>query len=220
MSQETFRLQPDLSADDLERLLAAPIVAMDCEMTGLHPQRDWLCLVQICDPDGHVNLIKNHHWVDAPRLKMLLTAPQVMKVFHYAVADCTFLFQAFRADVANVYCTKIASKIARTYTGSHGLASIVRELFGVELDKGAQSSDWLRDDLSEEQLRYAANDVIRLLDIKARLDDLLQRKGTLPSGMTYVDLNERCRQFIPTLAHLWINGWDFGREDGVSIFSH
>jgi len=215
-----FALQEDLTDDDLERLLACEAVAVDTELTGLNPNRDLLCLVQICDDERTVNFLKTRNWAACENLKRLLLDPGVIKIFHFALADCSFFLTNLGVTVQNAYCTKIASKIARTYSPEHSLSVLVKEFFRVDLDKTQTSTDWLRDDLTPEQLKYAANDVLWLIDLKRELEGILSRKGNLPTSLTYEELNARCQTFIPNLVHLSVNGWDFGREDRNSVFGY
>ena len=213
-----YPLQEDLTPEDLERLRRAGTIAVDTELTGLNPNRDLLCLVQISDADRNVNFLKTLDWSRSVWLKELLLDPGVTKIFHFALADCSFFLSHLGVIVNSAYCTKIASKLARTYSPEHSLSVLVKEFFKVELDKSQTSTDWLRDDLSADQLSYAANDVIWLIQLKQELDALLARKGRLPTGLTYSDLNANCQALIPTLVHLAVNGWDFGREDRNSVF--
>jgi ribonuclease D len=215
-----FKLQEDLSPEDLDRLLACDTVAVDTELTGLNPNRDLLCLVQIADGGRNVNFLKTRNWDGCANLKRLLLEPSVIKIFHFALADCSFFLTNLGVSVQNAYCTKISSKIARTYSPEHSLSVLVKEFFRVELDKSQTSTDWLRDDLTPEQLKYAANDVLYLIHLKRELEAILDRKGSLPSGLTYVELNARCQAFIPNLVQLSVNGWDFGREDRNSVFGY
>lgn len=215
-----FKLQEDLTEDDLERLLRCDAVAVDTELTGLNPNRDLLCLVQISDSERTVNFLKTRTWAGCENLKRLLLDPAVIKIFHFALADCSFFLTNLGITVQNAYCTKIASKIARTYSPEHSLGVLVKEFFRVELDKTQTSTNWLREDLTPEQLKYAANDVLWLIDLKRELDEIMLRKGSLPTGLTYTELNARCQAFIPNLVHLSVNGWDFGREDRNSVFGY
>ena len=220
VNARNLSLQEDLTTEDLERFQRSAIVAVDTETTGLNPHRDVVCMVQLCDRHGYVNIIRASDWTKSYVLRKLLEDQSITKVFHYALFDCSMLLHNLNVEVANPYCTKIASKIARTYTSEHSLNSLVKELFEIELDKSQQSTDWLREQISQKQLEYAANDVAWLIELKTILDRMLVRRGLLPTGITFTDLNERCQQFIPTLVHLWVNGWNFGTEDRASIFSH
>jgi ribonuclease D len=215
-----FKLQEDLSADDLDRLLGSRTIAVDTELTGLNPNRDLLCLVQIAAAERNASFIKTRNWMECANLKRLLIDPAVVKIFHFALADCSFLLTNLGVIVQGAYCTKIASKIARTYSPEHSLGVLVKEFFRQELDKSQTSTDWLRDDLTPEQLKYAANDVLYLIDLKRELEAILARKGNLPTGQTYAELNARCQAFIPNLVQLSVNGWDFGREDRNSVFGY
>ncbi len=162
-----------------QQYLAAEALAVDTETMGLIYQRDRLCLVQLCDPNGRVSAIRiAKGQTDAPNLKQLMEAPNVLKVFHFARFDVAMLRQNLGIQVTPIFCTKIASKLARTYTNRHGLKELVLELEQVELDKTSQSSDWGNAaNLSDEQLRYAANDVRYLLSVRQKLMAMLEREG-------------------------------------------
>ena len=162
-----------------QQYLAAEALAVDTETMGLIYQRDRLCLVQLCDPNGKVSAIRiAKGQTDAPNLKQLMEAPNVLKVFHFARFDVAMLRQNLGIQVTPIFCTKIASKLARTYTNRHGLKELVLELEQVELDKTSQSSDWGNAaNLSDEQLRYAANDVRYLLSVRQKLMAMLEREG-------------------------------------------
>lgn len=186
-----------------------PSVAVDTETLGLNVSRDRLCLVQLSAGDGSAHLVQfDGHNYDAPNLKALLTSPDVLKIFHYARFDIAVLDKYLGVVTAPIYCTKIASKLVRTYTDRHGLKDLVGELVGVELSKQQQSSDWASSDLSQQQLAYAASDVLHLHALKAKLDFMLQREGRTAFA-------EAAFGFLPTRARLDLAG--FGDED---IFSH
>ena len=153
-------------------------MAIDTETMGLNPHRDRLCVVQLSPGDGSADVVqipKGH--TDAPNLKALLADPAITKIFHFARFDIAVLYQTLRRDAAPVYCTKIASRLARTYTDRHGLKDLVRELLNVDLSKQQQSSDWGADSLTEAQLAYAASDVLHLHALRERLDAMLAREG-------------------------------------------
>jgi len=198
MSDDNFLVcDRDLTDAALERYLAAPAVAIDTETMGLLPQRDRLCLVQICDPMGSVTVIRiARKQTEAPKLKQLLEKADITKVFHFArfdVAQCSYHLDI---EVQPIFCTKIASKLARTYTNKHGLKELVQELEKVELDKSSQSSDWGNaDQLSDAQLSYAANDVRYLLPARSKLITMLQREERW-------DLAQKCFQTIPVIVEL------------------
>lgn len=186
-----------------------PSVAVDTETLGLNVSRDRLCLVQLSAGDGSAHLVQfDGHNYDAPNLKTLLTSPDVLKIFHYARFDIAVLEKYLGVVTAPIYCTKIASKLVRTYTDRHGLKDLVGELVGVELSKQQQSSDWASSDLSQQQLAYAASDVLHLHALKAKLDFMLQREGRTAFA-------EAAFGFLPTRARLDLAG--FGDDD---IFSH
>lgn len=168
----------DLPDALLKTYLNAEAIAVDTETMGLIYQRDRLCLVQLCDPQDRVTVIRiDKKQTEAPNLKQLLEAQTVLKVFHFARFDLAILRQNLDIYVQPVFCTKIASKLARTYTNRHGLKDLVMDLEQVELDKSSQSSDWGNpNNLSDEQLRYAANDVRYLLSVRKKLITMLQRE--------------------------------------------
>jgi ribonuclease D len=214
----TYEIQSDLSNQDVERISKTKIVAVDCEMAGLNPHRDPLYLVQLCDMDNTVNIVRTTMWPQAENLKSILCDGRLIKVFHFAIMDCAFLNKYLSIVVENAYCTKIASKLARTYSNSHSLNTLLEDLLGLTKDNKSQMSYWGRQNLSNEQVQYALTDVKHLLKIKNELEIVLAEKGTLPTGITYTELNRQCQQFVPALTHLWLNGWDFGKEDSISIF--
>jgi ribonuclease D len=178
-----------------------PVVAVDTETMGLDPHRDRLCLVQLSSGDGTAHLVRlGPGSYAAPELRRLLADPARLKLFHYARFDVAVLKHYLRVECRPVYCTKIASKLARTYTDRHGYRDICRELLNVDISKQEQSSDWGGDDLSEAQLRYAASDVLHLHALKARLDTMLVREGRL-------ELAEACFAFLAARAELDLRGW-------------
>ncbi|MGL5834030.1 MAG: ribonuclease D [Waterburya sp.] len=187
----------DLDSASLARYLAADSVAVDTETMGLVLGRDRLCLVQICDSQGFVSAVRiAKGQTAAPNLQKLLTSWDITKVFHYARFDVAQFNVTFGIETAPIFCTKIASKLARTYTSSHGLKSLITELAGVELDKTFTSSDWGNvDSLSREQYDYAANDVRYLLDAKDKLTAMLKREGR-------EKLAQQCFQVVPVLVAL------------------
>ncbi|MHB2167388.1 ribonuclease D [Alsobacter sp. R-9] len=202
----TIRLHHgDLPAD----LDLGPVVAVDTETLGLNPLRDRLCLVQLSRGDGSADLVKIPRGpVKAPRLAALMADPAVTKLFHFARFDLAVLFHNLGVMPTPVYCTKIASKLVRTYTDRHGLKDITRELLGVEISKQQQSSDWGAETLSDAQMAYAASDVLHLHALKAAFDALLAREGRR-------DLADAAFAFLPTRARLDLMGWP---ED--DIFAH
>jgi ribonuclease D len=188
-------------------------VAIDTETMGLDPHRDRLCVVQLSNGDGSADIIqipRDHGRgpTDAPNLKALLADPKITKIFHFARFDLAALHNAFGVMPRPVYCTKVASRLARTYTDRHGLKDLAREVLNVDLSKQQQSSDWGAQILSEAQLAYAASDVLHLHALRERLDVMLAREGRL-------GLAQACFEFLPTRAKLDLQGW--GTED---IFAH
>jgi ribonuclease D len=211
-------INSDITEHDLNRFSEAGIVAIDCETGGLNPLRDNLYLVQLADINGEIKIIKTTDWHQAKNLRSLLCDDKITKVSHFAVMDCGFLMLHLDIDIKGAYCTKIASKIARTYSSSHSLSSLIKEFFDFTIDKKLQTSFWGSAEISSAQMAYAANDVKYLLDIKNKLERILEEKGSLVSRMTYSELNRNCQATIPLLTHLWVNGWDFGKEDPNSVF--
>jgi len=192
---------------DLSRYTAS--VAIDTETMGLNPHRDRLCVVQLSAGDGSADVVvipKGH--TSAPNLKALLADPKVTKIFHFARFDIGVLFHTLGVMPKPIYCTKIASRLSRTYTDRHGLKDLVRELLNIELSKQQQSSDWGSDSLSEAQLAYAASDVLHLHALRERLDAMLAREGR-------TELAKACFEFLPTRVKLDLGGWE--NED---IFAH
>ena len=186
-----------------------PSVAVDTETLGLNVNRDRLCLVQLSSGDGTAHLVQfDGRDFSAPNLKALLTDKAVLKIFHFARFDIAVLEKYLGVVTAPIYCTKIVSKLVRTYTDRHGLKDLVAELAGVELSKQQQSSDWAAGELSQQQLAYAASDVLHLHAVKAKLDAMLARDGR----QAYA---EAAFGFLPTRAKLDLAG--FGEDD---IFSH
>ena len=186
-----------------------PVVAIDTEPLGLNPFRDRLCLAQLSSGDGVCHAVQfaagNYA---APNLKKMLADPSTTKLFHFARFDIAMFRRYLQVDCKPVYCTKIASKLVRTYTDKHGLKDLVRELLGVELSKEQQSSDWGAKELSEKQLAYAANDVAYLHQLKDALDVMLAREDR-------ISLAKACFDFLPSRAALDLAGW----ED-IDIFAH
>jgi len=211
MQDAMIRLHRHDLPDGLE---LGPVVAIDTETMGLDHRRDRLCLVQLSSGDGTAHCVQilppalGGRGGDCPNLKRLLEDPAVLKIFHFARFDLAALYAALGVTVAPVVCTKIASKLVRTFTDRHGLKDLCKELVGVELSKQQQTSDWGAPDLSPEQLTYAASDVLHLHALWARLKALLEREGRL-------DLAQSCFGFLPTRARLDLLGY----ED-PDIFTH
>ena len=192
---------------DLKRYSGA--VAIDTEAMGLDPRRDRLCVVQLSPGDGSADVVQIPQGArDAPNLKALIADPARPKIFHFARFDVGMLFHTFGVMAQPIYCTKIASRLARTYTDKHGLKDLSREVLGVDISKQQQSSDWGAGELSDAQVAYAASDVLHLHALKERLDLMLAREGR-------AELAAACFRFLPDRVRLDLAGW--AAED---IFSH
>ncbi|MCA0271949.1 MAG: ribonuclease H-like domain-containing protein [Proteobacteria bacterium] len=179
-----------------------PVVAIDTETMGLDPRRDRLCLVQLSSGDGNAHLVQiGKGQTSAPNLERMLADPRVLKLFHFGRFDVAALKNAFGVTTAPVYCTKIASKLIRTFTDRHGLKYLLQELIGVDVSKQQQTSDWGAEELSEAQLEYAASDVLYLHRLKEELDRRLTREGRM-------ELAQACFGFLPVRAELDLLGWD------------
>ncbi|WP_299563197.1 ribonuclease D [uncultured Sulfitobacter sp.] len=186
-----------------------PMVAIDCETMGLHPHRDRLCVVQISSGDGNAHLIQiAKGQTDAPNLCRLLEDANVLKLFHFGRFDIAAMHNTFGAVAAPVYCTKIASRLVRTYTDRHGLAKLLQELLGVDISKQQQSSDWGADALTQAQIDYAASDVLYLHRLRKALNIMLEREGRM-------DIAQACFDFLPMRARLDLEGWP-----DTDIFAH
>lgn len=184
-------------------------VAVDSETLGLIPRRDKLCVVQLSSGDGNAHLVQlDRTSYDAPNLKALMADPAVTKIFHYARFDVAVIKHYLGVDTYPIYCTKIASKLTRTYTDRHGLKDLIKELLGIELNKQQQSSDWGAHVLSDAQKQYAAQDVLYLHEMKSRLDQMLAREGR-------EQIAKACFDFVPVRAALDLAGW--AEED---VFAH
>ncbi len=183
-------------------------IAIDTEAMGLNPHRDRLCLVQISSGNGECHLVKFDGVYDAPRLKKLLDDASILKIFHFARFDVAILQHYLNAQLSNIYCTKIASKLARTFTDKHSLRDLCRDLIGVDVSKEQQTSDWGASTLKIEQQEYAATDVLHLHKLKDKLDLMLLRENK-------VDLAQSCFDFIPTCTQLDLMG-----HDDLNIFKH
>ncbi len=186
-----------------------PAVAIDCETMGLNPHRDRLCVVQLSAGDGNAHIVQiKQGQTRAPNLERLLTDPSVTKLFHFGRFDIAAMYHAFGALAAPVYCTKIASRLVRTYTDRHGLKNLLQELLDIDISKQQQSSDWGADTLSEAQLDYAASDVLYLHRLREALDARLAREGRS-------EIAQACFEFLPTRAKLDLAGWP-----ETDIFAH
>lgn len=200
-----------LHRNDLpDGLTLGPVVAIDTETMGLDPRRDRLCVVQLSSGDGNAHLVQiARGQTRAPNLERLLTDPSVLKLFHFGRFDIAALHRAFGVRTAPVWCTKIASKLIRTYTDRHGLKYLLAEYVGVDVSKAQQTSDWGAAELTEAQKDYAASDVLYLHKLKDALEAILKREGRM-------ELAQRCFDFLPTRAELDLLGW----EEPNDLFHH
>ncbi len=200
----------NLYLDDLpEGLDLGSVVAVDSETMGLKTARDRLCVVQLSSGDGNAHLVQLRQGAyEAPRLKALLSDPSVLKIFHFARFDIAAFKHWLGVETTPIYCTKIASRLTRTFTDRHGLKDLTRDLIGVEISKQQQSSDWGADTLSQAQIDYAASDVLYLHALREKLDEMLAREGR-------AELAKACFEFLPMRAELDLAGWD-----DVDILAH
>ena len=186
-----------------------PVVAIDCETMGLNPHRDLLCVVQMSSGDGNAHLVQiSKGQSEAPNLTRILTDNEVLKLFHFGRFDIAALYQTFGALTAPVYCTKIASRMVRTYTDRHGLKNLTQDLLGLDISKQQQMSDWGAETLTQAQRDYAASDVLHLHRLREELDLRLEREDRR-------DLAQACFDFLPTRARLDLAGWP-----DTDIFAH
>jgi len=200
-----YLYQNDLP-DDLD---LGPIVAIDCETMGLNPMRDRLCLVQMSGGDGNAHLVQvAKGQTEAPNLCRMLADPNVLKLFHFGRFDIAAMQNAFGTVTAPVYCTKIASRLIRTYTDRHGLKNLLQELLGVDISKYQQSSDWGAAELTKAQIDYAASDVLYLHRLREELNKRLEREGRM-------EVAQACFDFLPMRANLDLAGWP-----EIDIFAH
>ena len=217
----TYNLSADISDKMLEMYLEEPEIAIDAELHGLKLYRDEICLVQICDDKKNVCLVRPNPETIPTNLKRLLTDPNVIKVFHFALSDGAFFKTSMDIDVSPFRCTKVMSKIIRTYTQGHGLKDLSLELLGHDLNKDQQQTNWAQNKLSNKQLEYAANDVLELIEIYRKLNDMIDKREPLSTGTTVCELNIKAQAVLPSLIDLLVHG--YGDKNGgweSSLFSH
>ncbi len=193
-------LKNDLSDELLNHYSSCELLSVDCEMMGLNPFRDRLCLVQMCDKDEKVTLVKIDAGAKSPNLKKLFENPKVKKIFHFARTDLAFLYYWQQIDLVNVFCTKSASKLARTYTDKHGLKELLKEILNIEIDKNTQQTDWGAPELTKDQIKYAASDVLYLIPAYHKLLEILKREHRM-------ELAEEVNKFLPIQAKLDLLGY-------------
>jgi len=211
----------DITDNLLEIYLSKPEIAIDTEMHGLQLYRDEVCLVQICDDQKNVSLIKPDKKNVPPKLKILLSEPKVKKIFHFALTDVVFLKTSLNINVQPFRCTKVMSKLVRTYTQNHGLKDLSLELLGLVISKEQQQSNWGDENLSNKQLEYAAKDVLDLIQIYKKLEKMIEKRPPFISGTTVKELNDKAQAMLPVMVDLLANG--YGDKNGgweTSLFSH
>ena len=192
-----------------DNLTLGPVIAIDCETMGLNPNRDRLCVVQLSDGNGDAHLVQISQGQNkAPNLCKILENQQILKIFHFGRFDIAAMYKTFGVLTTNVYCTKIASRLIRTYTDRHGLKNLLQEILAVDISKQQQSSDWGSETLSKAQIEYAASDVLYLHQLR----DILTQKLTRENRM---EMAQSCFDFLPIRAKLDIEGWP-----ETDIFSH
>ena len=216
-----FKIIPDIPDNLIKSYLSESEIAVDTELHGLRLFRDEVCLVQICDDKNNVSLIRPEKDQTPLNLKRLLTDPDVTKVFHFAITDVAFIKTSMNIEVGPFCCTKVMSKLIRTYTQDHGLKDLILEVHGKQINKEQQQSNWNSDKLTLKQLEYAANDVLYLVNIYQKLLEMMNRRSPLKSGITISELNQKAQSILPGLIELLIHG--YGDKDGgweSSLFSH
>ena len=216
-----YDIKSDIPDSLLESFLLESEIAVDTEMHGLSLIRDEVCLVQICDDKKNICLVKPNINQTPPNLNRLLSASNVIKVFHFAISDVAFLKTSLDINVTPFCCTKVMSKLIRTYTSNHGLQDLILEILGKQINKDQQQSNWDASDLSQKQLEYAANDVLYLIEIYRKLIEMIKNRKKLKSGIYIDDLNMKAQSVLPVLVDLLIHG--YGDKDGgweSSLFTH
>lgn len=220
-TSSVHKVLSDIPEKTLKSYLSQKEIAVDTELQGLRLGRDQVSLVQLCDRDQQVCLVRPNISKPPPNLTKFFTHPKTVKIFHYAISDVTFLKSSLGIDVHPFRCTKVMSKLVRTYTDGHSLKNLAKEFIGLEMNKNAQSSNWQSKDLTQEQLQYAANDVLYLLRIYDELKQMLKDRGKLPTGISAVEINEHSQKMLVTMVELILNGYG-DRDQGweTSLFSH
>ena len=217
----SYKIFPDIPDNLMESYLSESEIAVDTELHGLRLYRDEVCLIQLCDDKKNVSLIKPENNQRPPNLMRLFTDQSVQKIFHFAITDVAFIKTSLNIEVKPFCCTKVMSKLIRTYTQDHGLKDLILEVHGKQINKEQQQSNWGDENLSQKQLEYAANDVLYLIKIYRKLLEMMNSRSQLKSGINIYDLNQKAQSFLPGLVELIING--YGDKDGgwgISLFSH
>ena len=217
----TYSITSDIPDNLLELYLSKQEIAIDSEFHGLRLYRDEVCLIQICDDKKNVSLVKPDTNKVPPNLKQLLTDSGVTKIFHFAISDVSFIKTSLDIEVTPFCCTKVMSKLIRTYTQGHGLKDLSLELLGHEINKEQQQTNWSKTNLTQKQLEYAAKDVLDLIQIYKKLSQMMDNRPPLSTGTTIRELNIKAQSMLPGLVELLIHG--YGDKDGgwgSSLFSH
>jgi ribonuclease D len=217
----TYSITSDIPDNLLELYLSKQEIAIDSEFHGLRLYRDEVCLIQICDDKKNVCLVKPDTNKVPPNLKHLLTDSGVTKIFHFAISDVSFIKTSLDIEVTPFCCTKVMSKLIRTYTQGHGLKDLSLELLGHEINKEQQQTNWSKTNLTQKQLEYAAKDVLDLIQIYNKLSQMMDNRPPLSTGTTIRELNIKAQSMLPGLVELLIHG--YGDRDGgwgSSLFSH
>ena len=220
-ASKKYKVVPDIPDALLKRYLRQSEIAIDTELQGLRLGRDQVSLIQICDRDKNVCLVRPSPPKAPSNLKKLLTHAKTVKVFHYALADVVFLRASLGINVHPFNCTKVMSKLIRTYTDQHSLKTLVKDFAGFEMEKDSQTSNWGEKTLSPAQLKYAANDVLYLLQVYDGLGKMFKERGKLQYGISPLALNAQCQAVLPTMVQLILNGYgDRDRGWETSVFVH
>ena len=216
-----YSIYDDIPEGIFNNFMKMEKIAVDTELHGLTMNRDQICLVQLCDQEEQVCLVRPKQDEGYSRLKALMENKEVLKVFHFALTDVAFFRTSLNIEVTPFCCTKVMSKLIRTYTQNHGLKDLHMELLGIQMEKEQQQTNWAESDLSQNQLKYAANDVLRLLEIFERLQQMIISRNSLPGGMTISELNETAQSMLPGMVELLVHGYgDLDRGWQTSLFSH
>ena len=216
-----YLIHDDIPEGIFNNFMKLEKIAVDTELHGLTMNRDQICLVQLCDQEKQVCLVRPNRGAGYSRLKALMENKDVLKVFHFALTDVAFFKTSLNIEVTPFCCTKVMSKLIRTYTQNHGLKDLHMELLGIQMEKEQQQTNWAESDLSQNQLKYAANDVLRLLEIFERLQKMIISRNKLPGGKSISELNETAQSMLPGMVELLVHGYgDLDRGWQTSLFSH
>ena len=216
-----YLINDDIPEGIFNNFMKLEKIAVDTELHGLTMNRDQICLVQLCDQEEKVCLVRPKRGAGVSRLKALMENKDVLKVFHFALTDVAFFQTSLNIEVTPFCCTKVMSKLIRTYTQNHGLKDLHMELLGIQMEKEQQQTNWAESDLSQNQLKYAANDVLRLLEIFERLQKMIISRNRLPGGKSISELNETAQSMLPGMVELLVHGYgDLDRGWQTSLFSH